>query len=326
VLGGLVGLLAAYRGFGVWALVYMSLVSSSLLVVFQWLQVKWLPSLCFSFESFNKLYKFGNKLFFGALLDSIVRNLSSVFIGKVFDAKSLGFYSKGMGFSNLASNTIISVLYSVLFPAFSSIKNDQDRLVFNLKKSIRYTALIVFPLFMLGAILAKPLIIILLTEKWIMAATILQILILARMINMVALINAQILQAVGRSDITLKQDIGKMMISILFLIVAFKFGIVWIAVAELLATSINYTINTYASGKLFNFGALKQLKEIASIFISASVASIITIALIFKIENNYLIVITATFTLCLSYSILLMVLKQRDFLDFIIGLFNKLKK
>jgi len=326
LVGGLTGLITAYKGFGVWALVYMSIVSSTLLVIFQWFQVKWTPCFCFSFQSFKKLYKFGNRLFFGALLDSIVRNLSSVFIGKVFDARSLGFYSKGTGFANRASNTIISILYSVLFPAYSSIKNEKEKLFFNFKKSIRYTALIVFPLFMLGAILAKPLIVILLTEKWIMAATILQFLILARMINMVALINAQLLQAIGRSDITLKQDIWKMTISIIFLIAAIKFGIVWIAVAELIATIINFNINTYATGKLFNFGTLKQLKEFGSIFLYALTAALIVIAVIYKIENNYLKIITGTFTLFISYTTLLILLKQRDFIDFKIAVLNRLKK
>lgn len=326
IIGGLVGLIAAYNGYGVWALVYMSLVSSALFAIFQWVQVRWAPSLYFSFQSFKTLFKYGNRLFIGALLDAIVRNLSSIFIGKVFDAKSLGYYSKGVNFSNLASNTIISILYSILFPAFSSIKNDKARLVFNLKKSMRYTALFVFPLFMLGAILAKPLIIILLTKKWLLAATIFQILILARMVSMVVLINIQVLQAIGRSDITLKVNIIKMIISVLFLAFAFKIGIVWIAVAELLGSLLNIFISTYHSGKIFNFGTIKQLKEIASIFISAFIASLIAIAIIFKIENNFLIILIATLSLFTSYITLLLLFKQQDFVDFKIIVINRLKK
>jgi teichuronic acid exporter len=326
VIGGFVGLITAYNGFGVWALVYMTIVSSLLFAIFQWFQVKWIPSFCFSLNSLKRLYKFGNKLFFGALLDTIVRNLSSVFIGKLFDSKSLGFYSKGTSFANLASNSTLSILYSVLFPAFSSIKNEKEKLLFNFKKSIRYTALAVLPLFMLGSILAKPIIVILLTDKWLISAYILQFLILGRMINMIFLINAQMLQAIGRSDITLKQDIGKMSVKFLLLLLSLKFGIIWIAISELISAIINIFINTYASKKLFNFGALKQFEEISRIFISALISSLIVVIIIYYIDNNYIKIIVATITLFCTYITSLIILKQKDFINFKVLFLNRLKK
>ena len=326
ILGGGVGIIAAINGYGVWALVYMTLTTSVVVMILQWYQSKWVPIYSFSFTSLKKLSKFGGNLLIGSLIDSIVNNLSSIAIGKFFDTRSLGFYTKGVGFSNILSNTIVSVLYSVLFPAFSKIKDDCERLLIAFKKSLRYISLIVFPTFMLVSIIAKPLIVILLTEKWLTAAIILQYLVLARMINMVALVNTQVLHGMGHSRITLKQDIFKTIVRVLFLFASFKFGIVWIAIADLLATIINFFINTYFLGKILNFGAFGQIKEFGIVFISAFIASIASFVLITLFDCNYVKILLAPVSLLIIYLALLQVFEQKDFIEIREIILNKYLK
>lgn len=326
IVGGGIGVFTAYKGYGVWALVSMNLARSFLVMVLQWYQSKWLPIFRFSFSSLKSLYKFGGNLLIGALIESIVNNLNSVAIGKLFDTRSLGFYSKGMGFSNLMSNTIISVFYSVLFPAFSQIKEDYQRLLSAFKKSIRLIALLVFPIFMLISIISKPLIVILLTEKWLTAAIILQYLVIARMINMVALVNKQVLLGMGHSRITLKQDIYKTIIKVSFLLASFKFGIVWIAIAELMATVVNYFINTYTLGKILNFGAFRQMKEFGRIFLSALLATITSVWLMSFCENNYYKVIVASLIMGVIYAFCLYAFRQKDFIEIKVNIFTRLKE
>lgn len=323
LLGGGVGLISAYNGLGAWSLVNMSITSNATLAFFQFYQVKWVPKFQFSFKSLKRLYSFGSKLFFGALLDSVVRNLSSVFIGKVFDAKSLGFYSKGIGFANIASNTTVSILFSVLFPTFSKLKDNRENFLEALKYSVKYVTLIIVPFFLLTAFLAKPLIIILLSDKWILTASILQIIILSRMINIIALINVQALQAIGRSDITFKQDLIKSIISIIFLLFTYRFGIIWIAIGELLASLINYSINVYPSGKLFNYGIFKQLKEIYIILLCAVVSILVSYVFLenFKM-NNYLKIISGFSITITVYIALLILIGEAE----VVKIFNKLKK
>jgi len=326
IIGGAIGIIAALNGCGVWALAYMTLTTSLIIMILQWYQSKWIPIFNFSFKSIKKLYKFGGNILVGSLIDSTVNNLNSIAIGKFFDTRSLGFYSKGLGFSNMLSNTIVSVLYTVLFPAFSIIKDDVERLLLAFKKSIRYISLIVFPIFMLVSILAKPLIIILLTEKWLTAAIILQYLVLARMINMVALVNTQVLHGMGYSRITLKQDILKTIVRVLFLFASFKFGIVWIAIADLVATIVNFFINAYFLGKILNFGAFRQIKEFGSVFISAAIASITSFVLIALFDNNYIKILLAPITLLIFYLFLLQIFGQKDFIEIKEKLLNKFLK
>tara|TARA_B100000787_G_scaffold169992_1_gene163325 strand:- start:9409 stop:10851 length:1443 start_codon:yes stop_codon:yes gene_type:complete len=321
--GGIVGLISAYNGLGAWSLVNMSITSNFLLAFFQFYQVKWIPKFYFSFKSLKRLYSFGSKLFFGALLDSVVRNLSSIFIGKVFDSKSLGFYSKGIGFANIASNTTVSILFSVLFPTFSKLNGNSEKFLEALKYSVKYVTLIIVPFFLLTALLAKPLIIILLSDKWILTASILQIIILSRMINIIALINIQALQSIGRSDITFKQDLIKSIISILFLLLTYRFGIIWIAIGELLASLINYSINVYPSEKLFNYGIFKQLKEIYIILLCAFVSILVSYVFLENFQmNNYFKIISGFSITITVYIASLILIGEAE----VVKIFNKLKK
>ena len=322
LLGGGVGFISAYNGLGVWSLVNMSITSSATLAVFQFYQVKWVPTFQFSFKSLKRLYSFGSKLFFGALIDSIVRNLSSIFIGKVFDAKSLGFYSKGIGFANIASNTTVSILFSVLFPAFSKIKDDKVKLLNSFKMSVRYITMIIVPLFLLISLLAKPIIVVLLTERWIITATLLQILILARIINILGLINAQVFLSIRRSDITFKQDLIKSIISILFLLFTYRYGIIWIAIGELLASLINYIINVYPSGKLFNYGIFKQLKEIYIILLCAVFSILVSYFFLENFQMNNYFKIISGFSITITVYIASLILTGE--LE-VVKLLNKLK-
>jgi teichuronic acid exporter len=238
-----------------------------------------------------------------------------LFIGKIYSSKSLGFFTKGVDFANTMSNTITSVIFAVLFPSFSKIKDDKVKTLLTFKASLRYVSLFVFPLFMLVSILAKPLIVVLLTERWLTTAIVFQYLVLARMINMIALINQQALHGLGFSYITLKQEILKSIVRFVFILFSIKFGIVWIAIGELIATIFNYFINAYPLGKILNFGFMFQVREISPVFISSLLAAIVSYSLINIFENNYLKLLTGPIFLLFIYLILLELFKQKDFIE-----------
>jgi O-antigen/teichoic acid export membrane protein len=313
ILGGSIGLVAALNGCGVWSLVYQTLVSTLIIAIFQWYQSRWIPTLSFSFPIIKTLYKFGKNIFLSSIIDSIVSNISSLGIGKIFDTKSLGYYSKGLGFSNIFSNSIVSLLFTVLFPTFSKIKDDQERLFAIFKKSLRVNALIVIPIFTLISLIAKPLIEFFLTDKWLIAGIILQYLIIARMINVIGILNIQVLHALGHSKLSLKQDIVKTTVRILFLIVTISFGIVWIAIGEVLASGINFFVNTFFIGEIMNFGAIQQIKEIGTIILSSLLATTTSYIVMLSLDSIYSILLIIPIIYLVSFLLSLLILKQEDF-------------
>ena len=136
-----------------------------------------------------------------------------------------------------------------------------EQLVSSTRKILKSAAIVVVPLFLALALLAKPLILILLTEKWLEAVPIMQIICIARLITILSAINLNVLFVIGRSDLALRQQYLKIFVRILLLVIALPYGIFYVALAELAATIIHFFINTYYPGKLMKYGALNQLKD-----------------------------------------------------------------
>lgn len=266
--GGVVGILFAWLGYGVWSLVGQTISSTlAMMCVFPFFS-KWKPNFIFSTTSFKWLYNFGSKLLVTGVISVIINNIATIAIGKYYKSKELGFYTRASQFSELVSGVIYEVLGTVSFPVMSSIHEDKDSLVALYKKILFATALTTFPVMVLMALLAKPLIVVLLTEKWLPCVFMLQILCLARMFTPLSALNMNILNAVGRSDLYMKLDMSKIPLNILVLVITIPLGTEAIVIGNLVSTFICFFINGYLPGKMFGYGPIKQLKDWKYIIIS----------------------------------------------------------
>jgi teichuronic acid exporter len=300
VLSGAVSIIMAYKGYGVWALVYQTVIKSFLTVVLMWSQMKWKPIFVFSKTSFKSLFPYGSKFLLSSILNISVNNFSNLFIAKLTSAKDLGFYTRGTQFADLVYGTFSSVLDSVLLPSLASIQEERDKLIRLTRLAIKSTALVVIPVLLGLAIVAEPLIKLLLTDKWLMAVPIMQILCIARLITIISGINVNVLYAIGRTDLALKQQYVKLIVRVLLLIFALKYGIIYVALAELFSTIIHFFINTYYPGKILNYGSFQQIKDLLPIFISSILMALGMYISMFFIENNFIKLIIA---LILSFPI-----------------------
>lgn len=318
LLSGIVGIILAIEGFGIWALVWQTLSRGIFFAIIISLQLRWIPLFNFSWTSFKELYLFGKNLLASSFLGSLVSQISSFVIGKIFKPEQLGFYSRGTQFADLPYSTITSIIYGVLFPSLASAKHDQALLVRITKTTIRYVSFIAFPLLLWIAMIAEPVVRVLLTEKWILAVPIIQIICVARMVTIIAGVSVELLNAVGRSDLSLRQDLLKIVIRLGLLFIVMKLGIVWIAVAELTATVIHFFINTYYPGKVLKYGAISQIKDFYPILLSAMMSAILGFISMSYFERDILKIMVALGSASLIYTSLLFLLNQRD----VFNLFN----
>ncbi len=265
LLSGGIAVYLAYNGFGVWALVYQSLLRGIFTLFLMWWMANWAPSKEFSWASLRTLFKYGSNLLASSLLNIIVNNFSSFFIAKLMSTKDLGYYTRGMQFASTAFNVINSSLNNVLLPGLSRIQDQSELLVAKMRIIMKTTSLFVFPFFVLLAVVAKPLIILLLTEKWLPAVPIMQMLCLARLITIMSGLNINLLYILGRTDLALRQQYPKIAVRILFLMIGLQYGIVAVAVAELVSTSVHFFINTFYPGRIMKFGAFAQLRELTGV-------------------------------------------------------------
>jgi len=303
IIGGSIGVYMAYAGFGVWALVGQTISSTlSQVFIFPFFS-KWRPNLKFSFNSFKELFGYGSKLMITGVASVVVNNISSIAIGKVYDSSKLGFYTRASQFSEFTAMTIYDVIGNVSFPILSSLQSEQERLVYVYKKSLLLTAMIVFPVMVLISLLAKPIIVILLTDKWLPCAFMMRILCLARMFTPLSAINMNILNAIGRPDLYMKLDLSKMPLVLIALAITIPIGLNAVVIGTLITTIICFFINAFLPGKLFGYGAIDQIRDWRYIFLSLILMAIVVGVLTKFIGNVWILLIVGGFSGVLTYII-----------------------
>lgn len=262
IFSAIVAIYLVKDGFGYWSLVGMNLakalVNSVLLIIFS----KWYPKWIFSIASFKSLFSFGSNLLIAGIVATAVQNLYSILIGRYLNATQVGYFQQGFNYTNILAGTLSSVVQGVTYPIMTTIQEDKERLVRIYTKVMGVTTLVTFPIFVGFAAVSEEFVIIFLGEKWEPIIPVLIILSFARLITPISTLNLNILNARGRSDLFLKTDLSKLPMTIIALLIAIPYGILGVAIAQLITTFISFFINAYYPGKLFGFGAKAQLKQI----------------------------------------------------------------
>ena len=175
-LSGFFGVVLAYKGFGVWSLVWMAILNSILNMLFLFYNTKWFPSLVFLVDKFKHHFSFGYKLTFSGLLDIVFNNAYNIIIGKYYQPAILGFYDRANKLKNLPVQTLSMIVSRVTYPIFAEFKDDNVRLKRAYKKVMQLLVFIIAPFLLILSVLAEPLFRFLFTEKWLQAVPYFQIL------------------------------------------------------------------------------------------------------------------------------------------------------
>lgn len=264
---GIIGIGMALTGWGVWSLVGQQLTRQLFNTVFLWFFCRWRPLWEFSIQSFKELFGFGSKLLASGLIDTIYKDIYSLIIGRFYSAADLGQYTRASQFSTIFSSNLTSVVQRVSYPVLSSIQNESERLLGAYRRVIKTTMLITFACMLGLAAVAKPLIIILIGEKWLPAVYFLQIICFAGMLYPLHAINLNILQVKGRSDLFLKLEIIKKVIAVIPIIIGVFCGIEFMLWGSVCTSFIAFFLNSYYSANLIAYPALQQIRDVLPTFL-----------------------------------------------------------
>lgn len=262
IVSAVVGISMACLGFGVWALVAQRLTNSCIDTVILWCTVQWKPKLCFSFARLKGLFSYGWKLLLASLLDTVYNNLRQLIIGKVYSSEDLAYYNKGKQFPNLVITNVNSSISSVLFPKISSEQDNLVRVKEMTRKAIRTSSYFVWPAMIGLFVCAEPLILLLLTEKWLPAVPYLRLFCINYAFWPIHTANLSAIKAVGRSDLFLKLEIIKKCIGVASIILTVSHGVYVMAFASMLTAPISSFINASPNKKLINYSYFEQLKDL----------------------------------------------------------------
>lgn len=321
---GIIGIGMALHGFAYWTLVAQQCSNQLFLALFLSLRLRFWPKAVFSMRKLLTLLHFGWKLLVSGIVDVVYENLRALVIGKRYTRADLGYYNRGRQFPELVMSSINSTLQSVLLPILSKVQNSQNEFVHFMQHSVRLGSFVVFPLMIGLAVTAKPLIALLLGEKWLLAVPFLQLACVDFALFPLHTANLQAINAKGRSDLFLKLELIKKIYGIAILLVSiWYFQSVFAIVAGASISSIlSFFVNASQSHTLLGYGIGKQCRDILpNLLLSIAMGLLCALPLCLPLPNAVILALQIVVGVA-SYVLLAYLSKNPSF----ILLWNGLKR
>lgn len=275
LVSGGTGIGMAYAGYGVWALVWQAIVSVSVSVVLLWGVTGWKPwDGRLAKHSFHKLFSFGSKLLGSSLLHILYKNISALVIGKYYMPADLGLYSRGQQIAEVPSMHLTGIVRRVSYPVLARLQDDNERLARVYRQYLGMSSLVIFFLMVLLAAVAEPLILLLLTEKWLGAVPFLRIFCLALIFDHICQINNNMMYVKGRSDLFLRLEIIKKLVVCPLLLFAIPYGVIAICFVPVAHELVDLVLGTYYIHRLLGIHKINPLKDYGIYLFCALIACI----------------------------------------------------
>lgn len=315
LVAAVLGIVAAYLGYGLWSLVIYSLSFTILGLIQTWIVVKWIPKEHFDKESFKYLWNFGNKLMASGLLSTLFNNIAPAIIGKYFGTFELGLFNRANGYARLPYQQVTASVQTVTFPVLSKLQNDDDALIRNYNRIVKTVCFFYFPIMLLLVALARPLVLVLLTEKWEQCIPLLQILSFVTITGPLSVLNMNVLQVKGFTNLYLKADVYKKSIEIVIMIITIPIGLTYYCIGLVVSQICALYINFSCVSKVISLGIVKQIKELTSSLILSIVMMCVVMCVNSFITNLYLQLILGSLIGIIFYFGLAYIFKYPEFED-----------
>lgn len=274
LVGDAAGVTAAFLGLGVWSLVIQTVTNSALSALILWFISPWRPSWRFSLAALKSMFGFGSNMLFSSLLATVFDNLYQVFIGKVFSAATLGYYTRANSLKGIVIDTTSSTFARVLFPALSTIQDNTARVRQAYRKAILLVTFVHFPLMLGLMVVAAPLITLLFSGKWHESILFFQLMCLSGLLYPLQLINLEILKVKGRSDLFLRLALIKRALIIAMILLTFRWGVTAMLIGQIFNTLIAYGINSYYAERLIEYPTSRQMADMFPNLLFAVLAAV----------------------------------------------------
>ena len=292
---GLVALFMVFNNYGIWSLVFLTLSKQFVNCILLWFSSKWRPFFIFSKSSFKELFNYGYKLLIANLINTIYQNIYYIVIGKFFSTTTLGLFTRADGFQKPFSSNIASGINRVSFPVLSEFQNDDVQLKNKFKRFLRFSILLSSAVlfFILG--IAKPLVLILIGEKWYASIYYLKLLCIPGVLYPLQVLNINLLRVKGFSDLNLKLEIIKKFILIPTLFIIAFLGIEALLYGLIVFSIVEFFINSRYTYRLINYSVREQLKDIYPFLIIGLGSSILLSTVMLLKINFYMTICIQTF-------------------------------
>lgn len=270
-------IIMAYKGFGVWALVVQNLIVAAIPSLVFWFYVKWRPIWTFSWPSFKELFGFGFFMFMTHLVNNFASKIQGLLIGKFYSPTTMGYYSKAMSTENLASQSISQVMTQVTYPLYAEVQDDKIAMVNMIKRLTSSIAYLTFPLMFVLMLTAKPLFVLLYSDRWLQSIPYFQVLCVAGIAVCLQAVNLQTIPAIGKSKAMFTWTVIKRIIGLSVMVSGlFLYGMKGLLFGMVFNAWFSYFINICLVSKYIGYKWTQQLLDLLPILLVSIFAAIVS--------------------------------------------------
>lgn len=266
----------AYMGCGVWALVAQNIIVALIPCVFFWFTTEWRPTWEYSWTSFRELFGFGSYMFLTHLFTTFSQRITGLLVGRWYDPATMGYYTKASQTCKYATLSVSGVMIQTTYPLYSAVQDDKARLSNMVKRITSTLAYITVPLLSLLILIAKPLFVLLFTERWLTSVPYFQILCIGGMAGCLQAVNQQTIAAIGKSRVFFVWTIVKNSVGIAFQVIGLIVWGIWgLLVGKVLSSWFSYLVNISLVSKHIGYKNTQQLKDLSPIFLVSGIAILV---------------------------------------------------
>ena len=314
LLSGVLGVVAAYNGLGAWALIIQYMTNTIVDTIVLRFTIQWRIKFKFSLKSASDLMKYGWKILAADLSGTFFEQLRSLIIGKIYLSSDLAYYNRGKSFSSLIMDNISTAMMSVLFPELSNKVDDIRQLKNTLRGVISIMSYVIFPLIGGLVVVAHPLTVVLLTDKWVMSVPYLQLLAIAAGISLIGNISLQSIKAIGRSDVVLKLEFIKKPVYVILLVVGVLISPLAIAMTMVIYSIYSSIANARPLSRLVAYSYKEQFQDIWQSFIMTIIMCLLIFEFKLIIRNDFELLVIQVIVGVIIYLCLSVFFRNKAFL------------
>lgn len=325
IISGAAAVVMAYNGAGVWAMSIQQIVYYFTMMFVMIFLISWKPKFVIAFGRVKEFFSFGWKILIAGLIDTIWTNVYGLVIGKKFSTSELGGYNRGDQFPKLIATNLGAAVQAVMLPVYSKSQDDKTGLKLLLKSTIRYSSFVLLPM-MIGLVaVAKPLVSVLLTDKWLFCVPYLQILAISYALYPIHTANLQAVNAQGRSDLFLKLEIIKKVCGVVFLVIGLRFGIIIMLILKTVNELVCAIINAQPNRRLLGYGFINQIVDIVPSIICSLAMGIAVSAIALTPLSGIILLAVQVITGAIVYILLSLLINKDMVQGFKESIFKTLK-
>lgn len=325
LVSGAIGIVMAYNDFGAWALVGQYLSSTIINTVVLWFVVKWRPCMCFSLQRAKIMLSYSSKILLSSLLDEVNLELSSFAIGKKYSSADLAYYNRGKQFPQIINTNVNDTITGIMFPVLSREQSDCQLVKLHMRKVLKASAFIMFPLLLGMAAVSREFLLILLTDKWIEAVSYMQIFCISCLFRPINSLNIQAVKAMGYSGKYLKTTFIKTICSITVILCLLPFGVIWVAVAGIINSLVATFIQSLPLKKIISYSFFQEIRDLFPTFMLSAVMAVIVYCVEFLKLPLMISLIVKIVVGVIFYVVLAKICKFESF-DYLINILLKKKR